>query len=113
MGFWIRALVSGMVIAYTSWLAGKKPALAGFIVSLPLISMFTILFSYLQYKDMQRINQFAISILLAVPLSLSFFLPFVLNKWLKMHFALTYFLAFACLVAAYLIHNFLFKTIFR
>ncbi len=90
-----------MLIAYASWLAGKKPVLAGFIIALPLTSILGILFAYAEHRDMAKINQFASSIFVAVPLSLTFFVPFLLNRWLKLGFALTFILALACLAAAY------------
>ena len=107
-------MLSGSIIVFCGWLAGRKPVLAGFIIALPLMSVFSILFSYLQYRDMAKINQFAESILLAVPLSLVFFAPFVLNKWLKMSFPLTFAAAFGCLALAYLLHSWVFKlNLFR
>lgn len=77
------------------------------------MSMLSIIFSYLEYRDMQKIDQFAVSILAAVPLSLSFFIPFVLNRWLKMNFTLTYALAIGCLALAYLAHSLTFKTLLK
>lgn len=109
MLFAIKTLLSGLIIAFASWLAGRKPVLAGFIVALPLISMISISLSYLEYKDMNKINEFAVSILVAVPLSLTFFIPFVLNRWLKMNFLMTYLSAVACLAFAYSVHHFIFK----
>ena len=110
MWFLTKTFLSGIIIAFSAWLAGKKPVLAGFVVALPLVSMLAILFSYLEYRDMNKINQFAVSVLVAVPLSLSFFIPFVLNRWLKMSFPLTYAIAIGCLALAYMIHNAIFKT---
>ncbi len=101
MVFALKIFVSATLIAFTSWLAGRKPILAGFIIALPLTSILSILFSYYEYRDMQRINQFASSILVAVPLSLAFFVPFLLNKWLKMSFLPTFLMALAFLAAAY------------
>ncbi len=109
MIFFTKMIVAAFVIAFASWLSGKKPVLAGFIIALPLASMLAILFSYLQYRDMQKINQFAVSILAAVPLSLFFFVPFILNRWLKFGFALTYVSAVACLAFAYFFHQFILK----
>ena len=109
MLFAIKTIMSGIVIAFASWLAGKKPVLAGFIVALPLVSILSIVWSYLEYRDMDKINQFAISILVAVPLSLFFFVPFVLNKWLKMNFPLTLALGMGCLALAYFLHSLLFR----
>lgn len=110
MFFAFQVVVSGFVVAFASWLAGKKPVLAGFIIALPLMSMMSIVFSYAEYKDMARINQFAVSILVAVPLSLAFFVPFLLNKWIKLNFLTTYCLAIALLAAAYLVHALIFKS---
>ena len=110
MWFGIKIVLSGILIAYASWLAGRNPVLAGFIIALPLMSILSILFSYAEYRDMAKINQFALSILVAVPLSLTFFIPFVLNKWLKMNFPVTYLLAVACVALAYLMHSVIFKA---
>jgi len=108
--FIAKVVLSSVVLVGVSWLAGKNSILAGFIIALPLMSMLAILFSYFQYRDMAKINEFAVSILVAVPLSLAFFIPFVINKWLKMGFTLTYILAVGCLAAAYFLHSLIFKS---
>ena len=110
MFFLAKVVISSVIIAFASWFSGKHSILAGFVVALPLVSMLAILFSYLEYRDMDKINQFAVSIFAAVPLSLLFFVPFLLNKWFKMNFALTYLSAIGLLAAAYLIHQLIFKT---
>lgn len=109
MLFALKVVLSGVIIAAVSSLAGKKPFLAGFIVALPFVSILSILWSYWEYRDMGKINQFAVSILTAIPLSLLFFLPFVLNRWLKMGFPLTFTLGILCVAAAYFIHHLIFK----
>jgi len=111
MFFALKIIISGMIIAFASWLAGRRPVLAGFIISLPLLSMLALVFSYAEYHDMEKINRFAVSILIAVPLSLVFFIPFLLNKWLKLNFGTTFILAIFLLVAAYSIHALIFKRI--
>lgn len=113
MEFVMKIILSGMIIAFASWLAGKNPVLAGFMIALPLMSMLSILFTYWQYRDMEKINQFASSIFVAVPVSLTFFVPFLLNRWLKMGFALTYGLAVTCLAVAYLVHALIVKSLIR
>lgn len=113
MWFLIKSLLSGVLIAFASWLAGRRPILAGFLIALPLMSMLSIIFSYLEYRDMQKINQFALSILTAVPLSLSFFVPFLLNRWFKMSFPLTYALAVGSVALAYLAHSLIAKTLLK
>jgi hypothetical protein len=101
MVFVLKTLLAGSIIAFASWLAGKKPVLAGFVIALPMTSMLGILFAYAEHRDMDKINQFASSIFIAVPLSLTFFIPFLLNRWLKMNFALTFLAALTCLSIAY------------
>src|SRR5690242_2608574 len=103
--FTFKIFLSAIVIAGTSWLAGKKPLVAGFIIALPLMSLLTIVFSYWQYRDMEKINQYAVSIFSAVPLSLLFFVPFFLNRWLKMNFVTTLGSGLLLLAAAYGIHS--------
>ena len=110
MWFLGKILISAVVIAFASWLAGKKSFLAGFIIALPVTSILAILFSYIQYRDMAKINQFAVSILVSVPLSLLFFVPFVLNKWIKMNFTTSFALGIVLLFVAFLIHHSLFRT---
>jgi predicted membrane channel-forming protein YqfA (hemolysin III family) len=109
MFFIIKILLAAFTIAFASWLAGRKPVLAGFIIALPLVSILGILFAYNEHHNMEKINQFATSIFVAVPLSLLFFVPFLLNKWLKLNFALTFTLGIVLLVAAYIIHTAVFK----
>ncbi len=109
MWFLSKVLFSALIIAFASWLSGRKPILAGFIIALPLMSMLAILFSYIEFKDMNRIDQFARSILVATPLSLSFFMPFLLGRWVKMSFTTTYVLAVLFVIAAFFIHGLIAK----
>ena len=101
MLFALKIFVSATVIAFTSWLAGRKPILAGFIIALPLTSILAILFAYYEHRDMQKIDEFASSILVTVPLSLVFFVPFLLNRWMKLSFIPTFLMALAFLILAY------------
>jgi len=105
MLFLFKVILSGCIIALASKLASKDSVLAGFLVALPLVSMLSILFTYGESHDMNKVNQFAISILVAIPLSLTFFAPFLLNKWFKMGFLSTYVLGLIFLTAAYLAHK--------
>ena len=101
MLFWIKVFISSFIIAGASHLAGKKPVLAGFILALPLVSILSLVLAYWEHRDMQKVNEFAISILAAVPLSLLFFVPFVANRWLKLNFLFSMSLGFVCLALAY------------
>lgn len=110
MYFVLKVVLSAIIISVAAWLAGRKPVLAGFIIALPLMSMLAILFSYFEYRDMNKVNQFAVSILVAVPLSLTFFIPFFLNKWLKLNFPITYGLAVIFLTGSFFLHRLIFKA---
>jgi hypothetical protein len=106
----LKILLSASIIAGISWYAGKNPSLAGFLIALPILSILAISFSYFQYRDMEKINQFASSIVVSIPLSLLFFVPFILNRWLKWGFFPIVFLGFILLFVGYLIHSRIFKT---
>ena len=110
MLFTIKIFAAAGLIAFASWLSGRKPVLAGFIIALPLSSLISLAFSYYEYRDMGKLNEYARSILIAVPLSLVFFIPFLLNKWLKMGFAATMLSAIGLLAAAYFVHAALFRS---
>lgn len=111
MFFLFKVILSGCVIAFASKLANKDSALAGFLVALPLVSMLSIIFAYGESHDMGKINQFAGSILIGVPLSLTFFVPFVLNRWLKMNFLTTYILGVTLLAIAYALHRLILRAL--
>ena len=108
--FILKVLVSGLIVAATSWLAGRKPFLAGFIVALPLVSLLSLAFVYLETRDMQKINDYATSIFVAVPLSMAFFGPFILNRWLHLNFCATLIFALLFLFGAFLIHGLIVPT---
>ena len=109
MWFLGKILISAFLIAFASWLSGQKSFLAGFIIALPITSILTILFSYLQYRDIAKINELSLSILVSVPLSLMFFIPFALNRWLKMNFVVSFGFGLFLLFIAFLIHRSIFK----
>lgn len=60
---------------------------------------------------MAKLNLYAQSIVVAVPLSMVFFIPFLLNKWLKMGFAATLLSALGLLGLAYFAHMAIFNKV--
>ena len=110
MFFFMKLVISGTTIAFASWLAGKKPILAGFIVALPLVSMLSLLFAYLEHRDMAKLVDFTMSILIAIPLSLMFFIPFLLNRWIKLGFGLSFVIGIFLLCLAYILHTSFLKS---
>jgi len=108
----LKVTISALVIVFASWLSGKKPELAGFITALPLVSILAIAFSYIQHQDATITVQYARSILLAVPISWAFFLPFFFVEKLNISFWISYGLGIALLVVGYFLHQFIMKNVF-
>ncbi|MEZ5815023.1 MAG: hypothetical protein R3E13_09965 [Alphaproteobacteria bacterium] len=118
MGFTVfKILFSACLIAFSSWLAGKRPELAGFILALPIMTMMALPFNFAEYQDPENTVTFAKSILLAVPLSMMFFIPFLFaNKIMSSvpeayGFWSVYGLGLVCLTVAYFIHHNLTKLL--
>lgn len=107
--FWIKVFISALVVGGASHLALKRSSLAGFIVVLPITSLLALLLLYFESKDMSRLSHFSTSILIAAPLSLTFYLPFVFHRWLKLNFYGAFILGLICVglsySAAYLIYK--------
>jgi hypothetical protein len=93
--FALNVLVSAVVISFVSWLSGRLPTAAGFIMALPLASMLVLPLSFHQHGSAETSILLAKSIFIAVPISLTFFLPFLLSDRLHLSFWQAY--AFGCL----------------
>ena len=107
MIFLIKILFAGFIIALSSWLAGQYPKIAGFIIALPLASLIAIIFSYVEHNDPEKSITFAKSILVGVPISYLFFLPFFFAKSLGTNFWLIYSIGFVLLVIGFFIHKYI------
>ena len=107
MIFLSKVLLAALVIAFASWLSGKKPELSGFIIALPIASIIAIAFSYLEHKNTENTIIFAKSILVGVPVSYLFFLPFFLAKNFNMNFWLVYGLGIILLLIGYFVHKYI------
>ena len=111
MVFLGKVILAALVIAFASWLSGKKPELSGFIIALPLASILALAFSYLEHKNTESSVIFAKSILVGVPVSYLFFLPFFFAKSLNMNFWLIYILGILLLIIGYFVHKFIVSII--
>ena len=103
--FALKVFFSGMIIAFASWISIKKPVLAGFIIALPLMSILSLLFSYIEHKDQEKTLIFAKSILVGIPASLTFFIPFFFAKQLGFSFFTTYSVGLVFLVVGFFAHR--------
>lgn len=104
-----KIAISACVIAFASWLSAKRPDIAGFIIALPITTMLVLAFSYTEYKDPDVTVKFALSILTAIPLSLLFFVPFLLAKKITMPFWGMYAAGVALIALGYFIHQFIMR----
>lgn len=101
----VKVFVSAVLISFASWLAGRAPGLAGFIASLPLTTLIVLPFARIEHADPAASVTFARSIFLAVPLSLLFFVPFLLAERLGLGFWQAYATGCGLLLPAYWIHR--------
>ena len=107
MIFLAKVLLAALVISFASWLSGKKPELSGFIIALPIASIIAIAFSYLEHKNTENTVIFAKSILVGIPVSYLFFLPFFFAKNFNMNFWLIYGLGIILLLIGYFVHKYI------
>jgi hypothetical protein len=105
----LKIVISSVFIAFASWLSKQKPDLAGFIIALPLSTMLVLAFSYAEFHDPVASVRFAKSIFVAIPLSLLFFVPFLLADKLHFSFWGLYASGFALLAVSYFAHTFIMR----
>ena len=106
MIFTLKALLAGLIIAFSSWLAGQNPRIAGFIIALPMASLIAIAFVYFEHNSVEKTVLYAKSILVAVPVSYLFFLPFFLAKQFNMNFWMIYGSGILLLTLGFFIHKY-------
>ena len=100
-----KVLASALIIAFVSWLSGKKLALAGFLTALPLTTLIALAFSHIEYNDTNQSVEFAKSIFVAVPISLLFFVPFFMAQKFNLGFWSCYTSGIVLLGIGYLAHQ--------
>lgn len=110
MAFAINVLVSALVISFASWLSGRLPGAAGFLVALPLATMLVLPLSFQEHGNAQTSIDLARSIFAAIPISLTFFLPFLLSDRLSLSFWQAYALGCAALPVGFFVHRALLRA---
>ena len=105
----VNTLISAIVIALASWVGSSYPRLAGFIVALPLTTLLVLPMAHAQHNDAGQMQQFGLSILIAVPVVMFFLVPFVLALRYGLSFWVSYALATAWLVPGFFLHRWLIK----
>lgn len=105
--FWLKVALSAFVIAGASSLAGRYPTLAGFVTALPLATILALSFAYMQTGDGENTAKYGLSILVAIPASLLFFLPLLFYGRFKGSFWPYMGAGIALLYVSYFVQKFL------
>jgi hypothetical protein len=99
----LNTLISAVVIGVAAWMSRRYPNTAGFIIALPLATLLVLPLAYLQHRDAQSVFDMARSILVALPITLLFFIPFLLRD--RLSFWGAYALGCALLPLGYFVHR--------
>jgi hypothetical protein len=75
----LNTLVSALIIGVAAWLSRRYPVTAGFLIALPVATLLVLPLAYLQHKDPGSAFQMARSILVALPITVLFFIPFLMR----------------------------------
>lgn len=106
-----KIVIAAILISFVSWLSGKKTGLAGFLTALPLTTLLALAFSYLEWGDAKQSVEYAKSIFVAIPVSLLFFVPFLLAEKLSLSFWSCYVSGVVLLGLGYFIHDYIIKLV--
>lgn len=104
-----KTILAAIIISAVSWLSGKKTTLAGFLTALPLTTLLALAFSQAQFGDSKQSVAYAKSIFVAIPVSLLFFLPFLLAQKFNLNFWTCYFSGIVLLGLGYFAHVYVTK----
>ncbi|MBC76013.1 MAG: hypothetical protein CME64_08345 [Halobacteriovoraceae bacterium] len=106
-----KTIVAAVLISFVSWLSGKKTGLAGFITALPITTLLALAFSHMEWGDAKQSVDYAKSVFVAIPVSLLFFVPFLLAEKLNFGFWTCYTVGIALLGVGYFIHTHIMKIL--
>jgi hypothetical protein len=98
-----KIILTSLVVVGASELSKQRSFWSGIIVSLPLTSLLTFIWIYLESGDNQRVAEISQSVLILVPISLVFFLPFTFQSRTLFSFWLNLFIAVFLTASLYFI----------
>lgn len=101
--FIAKVLISAVIIGVATEVAKRHPFWGAVIIALPLTSILAMSWLYAETRDNLLLTQFAKDIFLIVPVSLVFFLPFLLEKKTSLGFVANMALGLVLLVVAVLL----------
>ncbi len=104
-----KTVFAAVIISFVSWLSGKKTGIAGFLTALPLTTLLALAFSHVEFADTKQSVDYAKSIFVAIPVSLLFFVPFLLAEKFNLGFWSCYLSGIFLLWVGYYLHSFIIK----
>jgi hypothetical protein len=108
MRFTINLTVSVVVILGATWLSKRQPTTAGFVAALPITTMLVLLLGRMGGARFEDQARFAQSLLVAIPLSATFLIPFVVAPRMGWSFWASFIAGVLLLCAGYAVHRWLF-----
>ena len=99
----LNTLVSAIVIGVAAWISRRYPVTAGFLIAMPLATMLALPLAYAQHRDAASAFEMARSILVALPITVLFFVPFLMRD--RLSFWAAYGLGCLLLPVGYVIHR--------
>jgi hypothetical protein len=100
-----KTVIAALLISFASWLSGKRPDVAGFIVALPIATLVVLVFSHTEHQNPATSIAFAKSIFVGIPVSLLFFVPFLLAEKVNISFWGCYIGGIVLLVIGFFLHK--------
>ena len=100
-----KTVIAALLISFASWLSGKRPDVAGFIVALPIATLIVLVFAHTEHQSPATSIAFAKSIFVGIPISLLFFVPFLLAEKVNISFWGCYFGGIVLLVIGFFLHK--------
>ena len=96
-----KIIISAIIIFIASEIAKKDTLVGAIIVSLPMISLLSIIWIYVETRDIERIISFSYSVFSMIIPSLSFFLtlPYFLKK--NISFSISLMLSIVIMIVLY------------
>ena len=106
-----KTILAAALISFVSWLSGQKTVLAGFLTALPLMSILALAFSQAEWGDPKQSVAYAKSIFAAIPISITFFVPFLLAERWNLGFWTCYISGICLLGLGYFAHSAITKAL--
>jgi len=107
--FFLKLFLSVAILLGAAETAKRSPFFGAVIIALPMTSMLSMVWLYLDTQDSAKVSEFARDIFYLVPPSLLFFLPFVFASRTHLSFWQNFAIGTLFMVAAMLLFKFLIK----